>query len=113
MTHCIAHQYGYYVILSFCSVVIGVNDNDEVNSTYIIVIRNSSWCCGKRKLIVSITVPHEDPHNRGMDETVCSEVTLRWWGIGKGQMKRKSRVNRTTKEIHSKMHSHFLPAIKI
>lgn len=49
-----AQQYSYYVRLNFCSIVIGVNNNDEVNSIFIIVVRNSALCCGKRKLIVSI-----------------------------------------------------------
>lgn len=49
-----AQQYSYYVTLQFCSIVIGVNNNDEVNSIFIIVIKKSTWCRGKRKLIISI-----------------------------------------------------------
>lgn len=48
-THYIAPQYGYYVISHFSSVIFGANNNGEVNSTYIIVIRRSSCYCEKRK----------------------------------------------------------------
>ena len=40
-----------------------------------------------RENIVTISASHEDLNNRSMNETVCSEVTLRWWGIGKGLIK--------------------------
>ena len=36
-----------------------------------------------RENVVSVSTSHEDLNNRPMNETVCSEVTLRWWGIGK------------------------------
>ena len=36
-----------------------------------------------RENVVSISTSYEDLNNRPMNETVCSEVTLSWWGIGK------------------------------
>ena len=40
-----------------------------------------------RENIVTISASHEDLNNRSINETVCSEVSLRWWGIGKGLIK--------------------------
>ena len=53
---------------------------------------------GKRKLTVSVSVPHEDPNSRATDEVICNGVTLKWWGIGKEGLKSKSRVHRTTEK---------------
>ena len=40
-----------------------------------------------RENIVTISASHEDLNNRSMNEAVCSEVTLRWWGTGKRLIK--------------------------
>ena len=70
----------------FSSIIFGANNNGEVNILILLLLEGPVVTVG-RENIVTISASHEDLNNRSMNETVCSEVTLRWWGIGKGLIK--------------------------